>query len=705
MAERLPAEKSNQGAERDSLALADGAPRAQTARAQGDQGLLALQRRAGNRTVLAYLGIQAKLEVGRADDPLEVEADAVASRVVHALRSRSWPVVDPAMSPAGSSSPAGDEEPARRLLRRWDAAVGPEGGQVDAESERAIAGSGGRGRSLPEGTLQGMGMAFGADFSAVRVHEGPVASALNERLGAKAFTRGSDIFFRDGLPDTSRADGQHLLAHELAHTVQQGAARRVARSRIAGGTVGLGIQRLFSGYYVVCKADDPGATKIDNDTHKPKRFYRTVASVSSKATKAEKQPFKLWNLWDDPEASTLPAKAVEPEEIATDETDDVDEPGDVDETTDVDETPPDKAPVGTGSKKKKKKKSKKKKTGESGSPTGTVTTPTKAKVEPTGPPEEAWKATYRSTAPATGLKGAFLEENLKYIEKQIQFKQSALDTAVKELEDAWRDEFEAAEGATTLAERQAELLADMPSWSGNAATLVKSLNSMDTAVARAKWAVTDAKAAGKLGDDIGSEGLTEMLSVFDRDDAVKYAKDVGTPRLRILLVDKHVPAAVLKHYQAPMMRGFIGADKKVWTHLVTASLNSAGAVSGGHDDQVFRAFIKKKKYTITDDPFAPPEPDPDADEDAEPPPPVVVPTVYKVHYANESGVVLGSKTLIQNLTTTKQAWMTRFNEAVWHALINQRLSDGSFWGRDSQGDLYDGFYARDAFEVDTVWPN
>jgi hypothetical protein len=50
--------------------------------------LLRFQRTVGNRAVVAALG-QAKLEVGRTDDPLEVEADEVAARVVQRLSTSS----------------------------------------------------------------------------------------------------------------------------------------------------------------------------------------------------------------------------------------------------------------------------------------------------------------------------------------------------------------------------------------------------------------------------------------------------------------------------------------------------------------------------------------------------------------------------------------------------------------------------------------
>jgi hypothetical protein len=43
-------------------------------------------------------------------------------------------------------------------------------------------------------------------------------------MAARAFTVGRDVYFRDGMPDTASTGGMRLLAHELAHTVQQGAS-------------------------------------------------------------------------------------------------------------------------------------------------------------------------------------------------------------------------------------------------------------------------------------------------------------------------------------------------------------------------------------------------------------------------------------------------------------------------------------------------
>lgn len=62
---------------------------------------------------------------------------------------------------------------------------------------------------------------FGHDFSHVQVHTGREASEAAIRLAARAFTVGRDITFGAGRYAPATAKGQSLLAHELAHVVQQ----------------------------------------------------------------------------------------------------------------------------------------------------------------------------------------------------------------------------------------------------------------------------------------------------------------------------------------------------------------------------------------------------------------------------------------------------------------------------------------------------
>lgn len=200
------------------------APKKTMAKTEPVPAGLALQRAAGNRAVVGLLQAQAKLSVGSVDDPLEAEADRVADAVVAALRSPTAPAAEV----PGASAVTDARRRVARMVEGLSVAraVGPEGGEVDTDVEQALQSARGSGRPVPEGIRRQMEAATGADFTTVRLHAGSEAASLSERLGAKAFTVGRDIFFRSGLPDTATAEGQHLLAHELAHTVQQGAAAR-----------------------------------------------------------------------------------------------------------------------------------------------------------------------------------------------------------------------------------------------------------------------------------------------------------------------------------------------------------------------------------------------------------------------------------------------------------------------------------------------
>lgn len=82
---------------------------------------------------------------------------------------------------------------------------------------RAIA-HGGEGGPLDRPVRATMERHFGADFSRVSVHQGPLATAANRAISARAFTVGGDIWLG---PGASR-DDPRLIAHELAHVVQQG---------------------------------------------------------------------------------------------------------------------------------------------------------------------------------------------------------------------------------------------------------------------------------------------------------------------------------------------------------------------------------------------------------------------------------------------------------------------------------------------------
>jgi hypothetical protein len=70
---------------------------------------------------------------------------------------------------------------------------------------------------------------MGADFSRVRVHTGDKAASAAASIRALAFTVGHDIVFAAGQLTPNTAAGSRLLAHELGHVVEQGAARSAHR--------------------------------------------------------------------------------------------------------------------------------------------------------------------------------------------------------------------------------------------------------------------------------------------------------------------------------------------------------------------------------------------------------------------------------------------------------------------------------------------
>ena len=86
---------------------------------------------------------------------------------------------------------------------------------------------------------------FGADLSEVRVHHGKEAAAAARAEHAHAFTAGRDIYFGDGQFDPHVHEGRHLLAHEVAHVLQQTAVGTPGRGTRASAAAGTGeVQRV-----------------------------------------------------------------------------------------------------------------------------------------------------------------------------------------------------------------------------------------------------------------------------------------------------------------------------------------------------------------------------------------------------------------------------------------------------------------------------
>ena len=83
----------------------------------------------------------------------------------------------------------------------------------------------GGGSALPQTTQSFMEQRFQADFSGVKIHTGSRAEGLTSQIHAQAFAHGNDIYFNSGKFSPDTASGGTLLAHELTHTIQQGASK------------------------------------------------------------------------------------------------------------------------------------------------------------------------------------------------------------------------------------------------------------------------------------------------------------------------------------------------------------------------------------------------------------------------------------------------------------------------------------------------
>lgn len=108
-----------------------------------------------------------------------------------------------------------------------------DGGRVHPEVGAQIAAQRGRGAPLPADVRDEMSSALGDPFTDVRVHTDSLASALARSVQARAFTTGADIFFAGDTYAPGSAQGRALLAHELAHVVQQRGAPTSGDMRVS----------------------------------------------------------------------------------------------------------------------------------------------------------------------------------------------------------------------------------------------------------------------------------------------------------------------------------------------------------------------------------------------------------------------------------------------------------------------------------------
>lgn len=169
--------------------------------------------------------LQAKLEVGASEDPLEREADEMAHEAlqisiegVDGVPGPEVTAVPSGSAPAAPELPQGEDEEGKPVRRSSRGSGEPE---MDRQTEARIASLKGKGSTLSDSVRGPMERGFGFDFSRVRIHHDSAAAETAQALGAQAYTYQNNIVFAPGRYSPATGAGQQLLAHELAHVVQQ----------------------------------------------------------------------------------------------------------------------------------------------------------------------------------------------------------------------------------------------------------------------------------------------------------------------------------------------------------------------------------------------------------------------------------------------------------------------------------------------------
>jgi Domain of unknown function (DUF4157) len=194
--------------------------------------------------ILPLLPLQRKLTIGAANDPLESEADAMADRV---MRGQDAAAATPSSAQtvrrkcscedSGKPCPKCEEEKKQSVQRK---PVSPASHAVTHAEAPPIVHDVLRspGQPLDRGTRSFMESRFGYDLSHVRIHADSRAAESARSVSARAYTVGHNIVFAagqyNGEYSLEAASTRGLLAHELAHVLQQGSGAAPAQLQCKG---------------------------------------------------------------------------------------------------------------------------------------------------------------------------------------------------------------------------------------------------------------------------------------------------------------------------------------------------------------------------------------------------------------------------------------------------------------------------------------
>ncbi len=198
--------------------------------------VLFLQRTIGNQAVQRLMksgALQAKLRIGAPGDVYEQEADRVADAVMRMPEPQAVSSGTPSIQRVCSKCEEGElqrkpvEEEEEKLQAK---ATSVSISEINPDIESHIKSLKGGGKPLSEKDRAFFEPRFGYDFSQVRVHSGGAAEQSAREVNANAFTVGHDMVFGAGRFAPGTHEGRWLIAHELAHFVQQSGSVQRASS-------------------------------------------------------------------------------------------------------------------------------------------------------------------------------------------------------------------------------------------------------------------------------------------------------------------------------------------------------------------------------------------------------------------------------------------------------------------------------------------
>jgi hypothetical protein len=191
--------------------------------------------RSPQRAVNAKSLVQPKVKIHASNDHFEKEADHVADKVVSNQSASSTKITSTSGTGTQRKTAEVYNNSIQRRINNSRSNETLHGGdnsppvpdiQTTHPLTAVLNNQNSRGSPLPATARTQMENSVGADFSTVRIHTGQQGHDANSSIGARAFTHGNDIYFANSQFNPNTKTGQHLLAHELTHTLQQGASSR-----------------------------------------------------------------------------------------------------------------------------------------------------------------------------------------------------------------------------------------------------------------------------------------------------------------------------------------------------------------------------------------------------------------------------------------------------------------------------------------------